>query len=198
MPDPNPAGETHGTRSEPAVTAAELAEIIIGHVREGLSGHDVPVPYEDIDAAVEDIMGRLAGGPGTASTAGSRVDLTELYPQGSAEPAGAWTDRLLSHAGEHGTYRQCSIGWHGDCSQRSLAADAECNCLCHGAGVQTYSVEGHAEDSTVTVTRVEAGRHHWPPVAGEPATVWAMWLLAASPEEAASKAVSLQDKARSS
>ena len=62
---------------------------------------------------------------------GERIDVPNTYPIGEGESEGAWTDRLLHMARIHGTYRQCSIGWHGECSQRDQGADAECNCICH-------------------------------------------------------------------
>lgn len=104
----------------------------------------------------------------------------------------AYTDRLLAHAGAYGTYRQCSIGWHDECSQRHLGADGECRCICHDPDASYYTVEGHAEGGTVTVTRVEAGKHHWPPVPGEPATAWAVWVFGTSPEDASAKAKTMR------
>lgn len=62
---------------------------------------------------------------------GERVDLINLYPMKPDESEGAWTDRLLHLSRIHGTYRQCSIGWHGECSQRHLGTEGECNCICH-------------------------------------------------------------------
>ena len=115
----------------------------------------------------------------------SRVDLGVLYPYKPGESPSAWTTRVLGHAKEHGTYRQCSIGWHGECSERNNGEDAECNCICHAEGADDYSVEGHAEGGEVTVLRAEQGKHHWPAQEGEPATMWAWWVLARSETEAA-------------
>lgn len=123
----------------------------------------------------------------------TRVNLTEMYPIRPDETAEAWTDRILSHATEHGTYRQCSLGWHEECSQRQLGADADCKCICHEPKACYYTVEGHAEGGTVTVTRVEAGKHHWPPVPGEPDTAWAAWIVATSPEDASAKAKAMKE-----
>jgi hypothetical protein len=117
----------------------------------------------------------------------TRVELDILYPQREGESASAYTSRVLSHAGEHGTNRQCSIGWHGECSERGLGEDAECNCLCHDDLADTYTVEGHAEGGVVTVTRAERGKQYWPAQDDEPATMWAWWVLARSETEAALK-----------
>lgn len=117
----------------------------------------------------------------------SRADLTALYPQMPGEDAVKWTGRLLSHAREHRTNRQCSIGYHGECSNPS---GDTCNCLCHDAPASAeYTVEGHVEGGVWTITRVEEGRHHWPPVDGEPATMWAHWIFAYSEQDAKARAV---------
>lgn len=113
------------------------------------------------------------------------VELDVLYPAKPGEDASAHTDRLLKHAREHGTNRQCSIGWHDECSEIDRGDDADCNCLCHADGAEVYSVEGHAEGGEVTVIRAERGKHHWPPQKGEPKTMWAWWVLGRSEVEAA-------------
>lgn len=115
----------------------------------------------------------------------TRVDLGVLCPQKPGESAVEWTNRALSHAHEHGTNRQCSIGWHGECSDSGLGEAADCNCICHGELVETYSVEGHTEDGEVTVIRAERGKHMWTEQEGEPATMWAWWVYARSEAEAA-------------
>lgn len=122
----------------------------------------------------------------------TRVELDVLYPAKPGEDASAHTNRVLSHAKEHGTNRQCSIGWHNECSDRGLGEDAECNCLCHAEGAEVYSVEGHAEDGVVTVIRAERGAHRWPPQDGEPATMWAWWVLARSEAEAGVQGATLE------
>lgn len=43
-----------------------------------------------------------------------------------------WTDRLVREGSALGVFRQCSIGWHGECSARHDGVDAECQCECHG------------------------------------------------------------------
>ncbi|HVH52547.1 MAG TPA: hypothetical protein VNA32_00285 [Actinomycetota bacterium] len=61
-----------------------------------------------------------------------RVVIQELYPQGDTEHVDAWTQRLVFAGGQHHIYRQCSIGWHGECSQRELWGEAcPCRCRCH-------------------------------------------------------------------
>ena len=62
-----------------------------------------------------------------------RVNLTEKFPPGPDEEAGAYTDRLMKLAREHGTFRQCSIGWHGECSDQY---GDECNCSCHAVTIE--------------------------------------------------------------
>lgn len=43
-----------------------------------------------------------------------------------------WSQRLLDEGHKHGVYRQCSLGWHGECSaRRNHGPDCECNCICH-------------------------------------------------------------------
>jgi hypothetical protein len=115
----------------------------------------------------------------------SRVDLGVLCPHKPGESAVEWTSRALSLAHEHGTNRQCSIGWHGACSDSGLGEDAECNCICHGDLVETYTVEGHAEGGEVTVIRAERGKQMWTEQEGEPETMWAWWVYARSETEAA-------------
>lgn len=127
--------------------------------------------------------------PETSLQPEGRVELTKLYPRWRDETMEAWTDRLLmNHSRTHGTYRQCSIGWHDECSQRHLGAEAECNCICHAPEVAMYTVEGHAVGGTVMVTRAEEGRRFWPPQDGEPDSAWARWMLASSLEDATAKA----------
>lgn len=106
-----------------------------------------------------------------------------------------WTDRLLAHAGAYGTYRQCSIGWHDECSQRHLGAESDCLCICHTPGYGMYTVEGHVEDGAAVVTRVEEGRQFWPPKADEPESAWARWMMASSPEDASAKGKAAEEAA---
>lgn len=117
-----------------------------------------------------------------------RVELTALYPQMPGETEG-WTDRVLSHSKEHGTNRQCSIGWHDECSD---PAGNECNCICHDRKASIYSVEGHAEAGIATATRSEEGKQHWPPVPGEPESAWAHWIWAYSTIDATARALAKQ------
>ena len=119
-----------------------------------------------------------------------RVEMSVLYPHRHAETIAAWTDRILTHSRGHEVNRQCSIGWHDECSNPS---GTECQCLCHGAGVDWYSVEGHAENGLTTITRVEKGKHHWPAQPGEPATIWAHWVLAISERHATEQATTKQE-----
>ena len=70
-----------------------------------------------------------------------RVEILALYPPRMGEGHSEWTKRLLTHAREHGTNRQCSIGWHGECSD---PRGESCQCICHADGFEVWSVEGHA------------------------------------------------------
>jgi hypothetical protein len=115
-----------------------------------------------------------------------RFDLTALYPQHEGEDDGAWTNRVLSHAREHGTNRQCSIGWHEECSDPQ---GLDCYCLCHDPEVQEWSVEGHPEGGGQVITRVEEGRVRMPPQAGEPEGTWATWILGRNETDAAERAI---------
>jgi hypothetical protein len=40
----------------------------------------------------------------------------------------AWTDARWRAGAEHDVFRQCSIGWHLECSAWN---SAECSCPCH-------------------------------------------------------------------
>lgn len=63
---------------------------------------------------------------------GERVNLSEKYPPEPDEEAGTYAARLISHAREAGIFRQCSIGWHEECSD---AYGEECKCSCHAPGI---------------------------------------------------------------
>lgn len=53
----------------------------------------------------------------------------EMVEGGSID---VWSKRLMVEGHKHGVYRQCSLGWHGECSQRrEYGPDCECNCTCH-------------------------------------------------------------------
>lgn len=118
-----------------------------------------------------------------------RVEATALYPQLPGEDAGKWTDRVLKSSRKWGTNRQCSIGWHGECSDRT---GESCMCLCHDDATRWFTVEGHAEGGVVVATRTEQGKHRWPPKEGEPATAWGHWIMGVSPVDAAKRAVAKQ------
>lgn len=118
-----------------------------------------------------------------------RVEILALYPARKGEDHSDWTGRLLTHAREHGSNRQCSIGWHGECSD---PRGESCMCLCHADGFDIWSVEGHAEDGTITVTRAELGEQRWPPQPGEPDSMWAHWVFAESEEDAKRRAIAKQ------
>lgn len=121
----------------------------------------------------------------------TRVELPALHPQQHGEDEFKWTRRLLTHAQQHGTNRQCSIGWHGECSD---PAGDTCQCLCHDPAVRIYTVEGHGEGRDVVATRTERGQHRWPPKDGEPDTAWAHWVYASTSEEATNFAAAKQER----
>lgn len=119
-------------------------------------------------------------------TPSGRVDMEALYPMREGESAEAWTGRVLTHSADHGVNRQCSIGWHGECSDRS---GETCMCLCHDDATRWYTVEGDAEDGTIVTRRVKQGKQHWPPTPGEPATIWAVWIMGLSADDASARAI---------
>ena len=123
-----------------------------------------------------------------------RVELPALYPSKTGETDMDYTNRLLTMARAHQTYRQCSIGYHEECSVRYNGEAAVCMCLCHAEGVTLYTAEGWVEDGEIVFGRAERGKNFWPPVEGEPEGMWAHWLLALSEEDAAERAVALQKK----
>lgn len=117
-----------------------------------------------------------------------RVELKALYPDKKGEDNAAYTGRLLSHAREHGTNRQCSIGWHEECSD---PYGESCMCLCHGLNVTVWSVEGYPHEGSHMVTRVEEGQQRWPAQPDEPEGMWAYWLLATSENDARFRAINM-------
>lgn len=125
-----------------------------------------------------------------------RVELTALYPDYQGENINDWSNHLLSKSSEYGTYRQCSLGWHDECSQRDDGDDADCACLCHDSAYDWYSVEGHSEEGTVVPTRSDKGKQYWPAQEGEPATMWAHWVLAKDYSDAERRAVAKQNAIR--
>ena len=72
--------------------------------------------------------------PGAAATR-PRVDIPESFPRNDGESRESWTERITREAAKHGVYRQCSIGWHEECSQRRTPGpECPCNCTCHIEG----------------------------------------------------------------
>lgn len=115
--------------------------------------------------------------------------MSVLYPYAEGETPEAWTNRVLSHSREHEVNRQCTIGYHEECSDPD---GEDCQCICHAEGARLYSVEGHAEGGELEVTRVEKGKHFWPPQDGEPETMWAWWVWATSKKDAKKRAKAKQ------
>lgn len=108
----------------------------------------------------------------------NRVDISAVLPMMDGEDPVEWTEKALELSKEYGTYRQCSIDWHDECSQASMGSDAECMCLCHEDGVELYTVGGDTADGRLKVTKSALGTEYWPPVVGEPEGSWAHWLYA--------------------
>lgn len=64
-----------------------------------------------------------------------RIDIHATFPQRDGESRESWTERLTREAAKSGVYRQCSIGWHAECSQRRKPGpECPCNCTCHTQG----------------------------------------------------------------
>jgi hypothetical protein len=114
-----------------------------------------------------------------------RVELPALFPYHEGETPEAWTNRVLQEAGKYGTYRQCSIGWHGECSQRREGRDAECLCLCHVADLWTvvgYWAEAIDGEKEPVVAGVLPEQHKV--FGGADGQVWAEWVFAETWEQA--------------
>jgi len=60
------------------------------------------------------------------------VDLIKEFPRGEDEGEYPYTNRLLRIGQERGYLRQCSIGWHDECSDRR-SNEGMCSCPCHEA-----------------------------------------------------------------
>jgi len=117
-----------------------------------------------------------------------RVEMEALYPRTPGETPEVWTGRVLSHSREHKVNRQCSIGYHEECSDPQ---GFDCQCLCHTDAV-VFTVEGHPKGEGQVISRSEVGKLNWPPVKGEPEGTWAHWVLAFSPKDAESRAIAKQ------
>ena len=134
------------------------------------------------DTAQLDPLEEQGVGTPTPQTEG-RVHVEALFPKNKGETSGAWTDRLSREGRALGVFRQCSIGWEEEGSAPRDGPGAECNCLCH-VGATVFTVAGHIEDGEVVATTVLRGKTHTPPVEGEPAGSWAVWVLALAAEDA--------------
>lgn len=60
----------------------------------------------------------------------------ELPAQREGETDSEWTDRINASGRSLGRYRQCSIGWHEECSDPS---GDECLCPCHSSRMPNVS-----------------------------------------------------------
>lgn len=78
---------------------------------------------------------------------GRVIPLNEQIERLDGETPEAWTDRLLTIAREQaGTNRQCSIGWHLECSDPK---GEKCRCTCHPwpESVQSAPIEWGVRES---------------------------------------------------
>lgn len=61
-----------------------------------------------------------------------RHDINPMFPIGDGESVDDWSNRLITEGGKRGVYRQCSLGWHLECSLRDEhGPDCLCQCVCH-------------------------------------------------------------------
>jgi hypothetical protein len=79
----------------------------------------------------------------------ARIDISGTFPRREGESRESWTERLTREAAKSGVYRQCSIGWHEDCSQRRKPGpDCPCNCSCHvEEGWEALVVPGNSQSA---------------------------------------------------
>lgn len=76
----------------------------------------------------------------------------------------SWSNDLMQTGGEHGVYRQCSLGWHGECSRReNWGPDCECQCRCHVEPRDfDWDIFGEADPIPAEVNRVtDYEEHTW-------------------------------------
>lgn len=60
------------------------------------------------------------------------INITATYPPGEKETSAQYTNRVTALARNHGVFRQCSIGWHEECSDPN---GYDCMCSCHALGI---------------------------------------------------------------
>lgn len=58
------------------------------------------------------------------------IELLDLYPQREGEDGFAYAQRLAEEGRARGILRQCSIGWHNECSCARYGY-TDCKCECH-------------------------------------------------------------------
>lgn len=79
----------------------------------------------------------------------------ELPSKREGETDEEWTDRIHRSGRELGRFRQCSIGWHDECSDRQ---GDECECPCHRMG---------KHDLAIACRELEADRTDIPQLAND-------------------------------
>lgn len=87
----------------------------------------------------------------TREELGPRINVPDTYPPDEDEGDIEWSERLTHEGRKHGVYRQCSLGWHGECSQRDdWGPECECNCSCH-IEAREFDLGDEAPDEVVKV-----------------------------------------------
>jgi hypothetical protein len=82
-----------------------------------------------------------------------RYDVPVMFPRAEGESAENWTNRLSNEGSSRGVYRQCSINWHHECSQRFEGEDADCRCSCHLLIPDDIDDEGDDDETLVSDIR---------------------------------------------
>ena len=96
----------------------------------------------------------------TAATARAR-HFPQMPPALPGEGDGAYTDRLTGADGagqipyDHSRNRQCSIGYHGECSDPSGSV---CKCPCHTAEGKLEMRVWELEESVVSLWAIASGK----------------------------------------
>lgn len=84
-----------------------------------------------------------------------RPNIPQEWPAIRSETEASWSNRLVAKGVEYGVYRQCSIGWHAECSQRQIVGEScPCRCYCHVLHAKRFS-------------DAELAAEHWHSVARE-------------------------------
>jgi hypothetical protein len=88
----------------------------------------------------------------------------EMPPQLDGENDGQYTDRLTGADGtgrvpyDHPRNRQCSIGFHVECSERHVRYGDQCRCPCHTAEGKLEMRLHEMEESLVAAYAIASGQ----------------------------------------